>query len=48
MRIKGLKVEERITPEGIEMKFIYKLEKNIFTSIDFADIFKREQEKGSE
>ena len=47
-KIKGLKIEKRITPEGFEMKFIYKCVIDAFMSIDLSDILEREQEKGSE
>jgi len=43
MKIKGLKTEKRITPEGLEMKFIYKCVIDTFTCVDFSDIFELEQ-----
>lgn len=39
MKIKGLKVKKKIIPEGIMLKFIYKIEENIFTSVNLEDVF---------
>ncbi|KKM67672.1 hypothetical protein LCGC14_1468720 [marine sediment metagenome] len=48
MKITGLKTEERITPEGIEMKFIFKYVIDTLTSVNLSDIFEKEPNKGSD
>ena len=46
-KIKGLKTEERITPEGIKMKFIYKGVIDVFVNIKLSDVFEKEPNKGN-